>query len=87
MDVEIEEGGGAPISRCDIPNFHFAAKNGIFHIELTKPTFLTPHKMISWLDFWYTIAVLIKVSLFIYCSVKCPFAFSSPGLDFWYPRR
>lgn len=38
MDVEIEEGGGLPpISRCDIPNFHFAAENGIFHIELTKP--------------------------------------------------
>lgn len=52
MDVEIEEGGGGggrlpPISRCDIPNFHFAAENGIFHIELTKPPFLTPHKMIS----------------------------------------
>lgn len=37
MDVEIEEGGGGlpPISRCDIPNFQFAAENGIFHIELT----------------------------------------------------
>lgn len=33
MDVETEEGG--PISRCDIPNFQFAAENGIFHIELT----------------------------------------------------
>lgn len=35
MDVETEEGGGKPISRCDIPNFQFAAENGIFHIELT----------------------------------------------------
>lgn len=71
MDVEIRGGGGGshPLVAVIFLIFILPRKIAFFTLNwLRPPFFLTPHKMISWLDFWYIIAVLIKISLFIYIA-------------------